>query len=235
MTYLTVVAGHVQAQCLCCAPTPAQMDAVQAALEAVMASLGLQPEQVQTDHGPCFLGAEEGSRLAVPGRLTLWLASLGIAHRFIPVRQPHRNGAVERFHGAVEASWRGEAGGLEALRQVWNVEKPGLDAAHQPYHGTAGSRLERVWALLGEVQVERRVDSQGKCGLFGRPLRVGMAAAGQEVVIRFDAARRLVVVEDAHAAVLRELVLEWLTLDWLWEAVPLSAQAVNSSDSSTPR
>lgn len=192
MSYLTVMAGHVQAQCLTCVPTPVQMDAVQATLAAVMGSLGLQPEQIQTDHGPCFLGAEERRRLAVPGRLTLWLASLGVAHRFIPVRRPQRNGAVERFHGAVETSWRGEAGGLEALQVVWNVEKPDLDAAHQPYQGWAGTRLERVWALLATVQVQRRVDAQGKCGLFGRPLRVGMAAAGQEVTIRFDAARRLV-------------------------------------------
>lgn len=228
------MAGHVQAQCLSCIPTPAQMDAVQAALAEVMASLGLQPEQIQTDHGPCFLGAEERRRLAVPGRLTLWLASLGIAHRFIPVRAPHRNGAVERFHGAVEMSWRGEVGGLEALRRVWNVEKPVLDAAHTPYSGTAGSRLDRVWALLAGVQVERRVDSQGKCGLGGRPLWVGQAAAGQEVTIRFDAARRLVVVRDAHAIVLREVALEWLTVDWLWEPVPLSAQALDIPDISIP-
>jgi hypothetical protein len=233
--YLTVMAGHVQAQCLRCAPTPAQMDAVQASLAVLMSSLGCQPAQVQTDHGPCFLGAEEGNRLAVPGRLTLWLASLEIAHRFIPVRQPHHNGAVERFHGAVETSWRGEAGGLEALRQVWNIEKPVLDAAHRPYRGQAGSSLERVWALLDTVQVARRVDSQGKCGLFGRPLRVGLAAAGQEVTIRFDAVRQLVVVEDVHAVVLCDVALAWLTLEWLWDAVPLSAQTIDPPDTSTPR
>ena len=230
MSYLTVMAGHVHAQCLSCAPTPATMDAVQAALATVLAERRCQPEQIQTDHGPCFLGAEESRRLAVPGRLTLWLASLGIAHRFIPVRQPQRNGAVERFHGAVETSWRGEAGGLEALQVVWNVEKPELDAAHRPYQGKAGSNLEEVWALLAGVRVGHRVDSQGKCGLFGRPLRVGMAAAGQEVTIGFDAARRLVMVENVHAVVLREVALEWLTVDWLWEPVPLTAHAIDSSD-----
>ena len=185
-------------------------------------------------HGPCFLGAEEGRRLAVPGRLTLWLASLGIAHRFSPVRQPHHNGAVERFHGAVETSWRGEAGGLEALRAVWNVEKPDLDTAHTSYRGKAGSSLVQVWTLLAEVRVARRVDSQGKCGLFGRPLRVGQVAAGQEVAISFDAPRRLVVIADAHAVVLREVELPWLTLDWLWEPVLLSAQALDFPDTSTP-
>jgi transposase InsO family protein len=209
------------------------MDAVQAELAQLLARLGLQPLQLQTDHGPCFLGAEDGSRLAVPGRLTLWLASLGIAHRFIPVRQPHRNGAVERFHGAVETSWRGEGGGLEALRQVWNVAKPGLDAAHQPYRGRVGSSLAPVWALLAGVQVERRVDSQGKCGLWNRPLRVGRAAAGQEVRMHFDAARRLVVVTDAHALVLCERELDWLTETWLWEPVPLTAHASHASDTST--
>lgn len=220
-----MMAGHVQAQCLSCAPSHARMDVVQAEIAALFAQQGCQPEQVQTDRAPCFLGAEARDRLAVPSRLTLWLAGLGIRHQLIPVRQPHRNGAVERFHGAVEHSWRDEVAGLEALRAVWNVEKPPLDAAHQPYRGQAHFRMERVWALLARVRVWRRVDVQGKVGLFNRQVRVGREAAGQEVEVSFDAEQRQVVIRDVHAVVRCTPPLPWLTAEWLWEPVPLTDQA----------
>jgi hypothetical protein len=168
------------------------------------------------------------------------LIGLGISHQLIPVRQPQRNGAVERFHRAVEHSWRDEAGGLEALRTVWNVERPALDSAHQPYRGREGFSMERVWALLATVRVARRVDGyplagEGKFGLWNRPVRAGKAAAGQEVEVTFDAKRQRLVVSDVHAVMLREVELPWLTEDWLWEPVPLSAQAAYSPDTSTIR
>jgi transposase InsO family protein len=114
------------------------MDVVQADLAHRFATLGCIPRQIQTDRHPCFLGAAEPSRAALPGRFTLWLVGLGIGHRLIPVRRPQRNGAVERFHGAVERSWRGEAGGLAALIAVWNAERPPLSRRPRRYRGRAG-------------------------------------------------------------------------------------------------
>lgn len=220
------MAGSSQAQCLLCCPSQARMSVVQAELARLLATRGCQPQQLQSDRAPCFLGAEAGERAAVPSRLSLWLAGLGISHQLIPVRQPQHNGAVEH-------SWRGEAGGLDALRTVWNVEKPTLDAAHQPYRGRAGFRLARVWDVLATVRVWRRVDSQGKVGLWNRPLRVGRGAAGQEVAVTFAAEQRRV--SDAHAVVLREVALPWLTEDWLWEPVPLADQAAHPPVTSTVR
>lgn len=205
------------------------MDVVQTDIARVLAGQRRQPEQIQSDRAPCFVGAEATDRLAVPSRLTLWLAGLGIAHQLIPVRQPQRNGAVERFHGAVEHSWQGEPDGLDALRQVWNMEKPSLDPAHRPYRGREGFEMARVWALLSRVQVWRRADVQGKIGLFNRLVRLGSRVAGEELAVRFDAARRVVVVRDGSGTLVREVKLNWLTEDWLWEPVPLTDQAAHNA------
>jgi hypothetical protein len=193
------------------------------------------PRQLQTDRHPAFLGAEEPDRAALPSRLTLWLAGLGIAHRLIPVRRPQCNGAVERFHGGVEHSWRGEDGGREALTAVWNAERPALSRRHRRYRGRAGFALARVWRLLAQTAVRRRVNGQGKISLWDRPLSVGTAVAGQEVTVRFDPAHRTVVVRDTHERVVRERPLPWLTVDWLWAPVALSDLQTHCPGPSTCR
>jgi hypothetical protein len=196
------------------------MAVVQAELAHLFAALGLIPRQIQTDRGACFLGAEEPSRAALPSRLTLWLTGLGIAHRLIPVRRPQRNGAVERFHGGVEQSWRGEAGGLEAFTAVWNAERPPLSKRHRRYRGRAGFSMRRVWALLGQTQVRRQVSRQGTLSLWDRLVYVGTPAAGQTVTVRFEPSTRCALVHDAHERLLRAVPLPWLTADWLWAPVP---------------
>jgi hypothetical protein len=209
------------------------MRAVQAALAGLFAALGLVPRHVQTDHGACFLGADTAQRAAVPSRITLWLTGLGIAHRFIPVRRPAHNGAVERVHGALGQSWRGEAGGIEALIAVWNVERPPLAAGHRPYPGRAGFDLGRVWVLLAQTQVRRQVDRAGRISLWNRPVWVSKRLVGQAVTVGFDAARRRVVIRDAHERLVREAELAWLTADWLWEPVALTDQGAHSPDRPT--
>ena len=126
------------------APARPQQALAQAALARTLASEGVQPAVVQSDRGACFIGTETGSA-AVPSRVTLWLWSLGIEHRLLPPRRPQRNGAVERLHGALERSWQGEPGGLEALLPVWNQGKQGATTATTPYRGLDGSDLERFW------------------------------------------------------------------------------------------
>jgi hypothetical protein len=186
--------------------------------------LGLIPRQIQTDRHPCFLGAEEPTRAALPSRLTLWLAGLAIGHRLIPVRRPQRNGAVERFHGGVERSWRGEAGGRAAFTAVWNAERPPLSRRHRRYRGRTGFAMTRVWRLLGQTQITRQVSRQGSLSLWDRLIYVGMRAAGQPVTVTFDPATRRAVVRDVHEHPLRDVRLPWLTADWLWAPIPLTDQ-----------
>jgi hypothetical protein len=209
------------------------MDQVQADLAHCFAELGLLPRQIQTDRHPAFLGAEEPDRAALPGRLTLWLAGLGIAHRLIPVRRPQRNGAVERFNGGVAHSWRGEEDGLAALTAVWNAERPPLSHRHRRYRGRAGFALKRVWVLLEQTHVVRRVNPQGKLRLWNHDLWVGTAAARQDVTVRFDAATRQAIVRDAREQVVRAGSLPWLTADWLWAPVAPADHRAHGPDPST--
>jgi hypothetical protein len=227
------VAGHRQARCLAALTASPRAQAAQAGLAQVFAQRGCQPPVVQTDRGPCFVGAEGSGAKAVPSRLTLWLWGLGIEHRLIPARRPQCNGAVERFHGGMEQNWRGEAGGLEALVAVWNVDKPPLDEGHRPYLGRAGFDATRVWTGLGRVQVQRQVDRDGKISLWDRSIRVAKSAAGQTVQVRFAADGRQLRVCDAHERLLAEVALPWLTVDWLWEPVPVADQARHPGDTSS--
>jgi transposase InsO family protein len=209
------------------------MAVAQAGLAQVFATLDRQPPLVQTDHGACFLGAEGGATAAVPSRLTLWLWGLDIEHRFMPVRHPQSNGAVERWHGGLKQAWAGEDGGLEALQAVWNVDKPPLAADHRPYRGRAGFDWEQVWTKLGQVRVQRRVDRQGKLSLWDHPVRVGQTAANLLVTVTFDPAHAQVVVHDEHEVLLAAVTLPWLTEEWLWADVPLPDQAAHPPGTST--
>jgi hypothetical protein len=209
------------------------MRVVQAELARLFAQHGLTPRQVQSDRGSCFIGAEGADTAALPGRLTLWLVGLGVGHRLIPVRRPQHNGAVERFHGGVEHSWRGEDGGLAALIAVWNAERPPLSEGHRPYGGRTAFDLGRVWELLGHTRVTRRVNRQGKLSLWDRTVWVGTRAAGQTVTVTFDPTARQAIIRDAHEQVLRQTTLPWLTVDWLWEPVPPTDHHAHRRDPST--
>jgi hypothetical protein len=184
-------------------------------LDRLMTARQEQPAVLQTDRGSCFVGAEGGNRTAVPGRLTLWLWGLGIQHQILPAAKPWRNGAVERFNGAIEHSWQGEADGLADLQLVWNWGKD-VTQPVIPYVGRAGFSLAKVWQGLATVRVRRSVDRQGKLSLWDRPVRVGARWADREVVVAFDAAQQVVVVHDKHGQLIGEKALPWLTDEWLW-------------------
>jgi transposase InsO family protein len=230
---LSVIAGTRDGRCLACPPSALRMDRVQADLAHQFADLGVIPREIQTDRHPAFLGAEESDRAALPSRFTLFLAGLGIGHRLIPVRRPQCNGAVESFHGGVEQRWRGEPGGLEALTKVWNAERPPLSRRHRRYRGRAGFTMAQVWQLLGQTEVRRQVNRQGKLRLWNHDVSVGIQAAGQTVTVRFDPEHRTMVVRDAHEQVVGQRSLPWLTADWLWAPVAPTDQHAHCPDPST--
>jgi len=230
-----VVSGPRHGLCLAVVPVPGERTScVLAALHQLMQQRHEQPAVVQTDRASCFVGAEGGPHKALPGRLTLWLWGLGIQHRVLPPAKPWRNGAVERFHGALEHSWAGEADGLVALQAVWNQDKCG-PATAVPYQDRAGFTLERVWQGLAPVQVRRSVDAQGKLSVWDRPLRVGRAWAYRPVILTFDAARRLVVVRTPQGAPIRDVPLPWLTNAWLWAGIDGADQPCNHDGTPTFR
>lgn len=208
------------------------MAQVQAELAHLFATHGRIPRTVPTDRHPCFLGAEEPDRAALPGRLTLWLAGLGIGHRLIPVRRPQHNGAVERFPGGIAQRWRGEPGGLDALIAVWNAERPVLSRRHRRSRGRAGLAMRRVWALLAQSRVVRQVNRQGKLSVWDHSRSVGAQAAGQRVSVTVDPTTRCAVIRDTHDQVLRELPVPWLTEAWRWAAVAPTDHHAHAPDRS---
>jgi hypothetical protein len=231
---VSIVEGPRAGRCLTVAPARPRQAAAQAALARSLASEGVQPAVVQTDRGACFIGTETGS-VAVPGRLTLWLWSLGIEHRLLPPRRPQRNGAVERLHGALERSWQGEPDGLAALLPVWNQGKQVATPATTPYRGRAGSDLTRVWTGLARVQVQRRVTRQGTISLWDRPVRVGRSWVEQTVTLTFDAVHQRLGIRDAYDTLIREHDLLWLTCDWLWATVPVTDHVAHPGVTSSER
>ena len=119
-------------------------------------------------------------------------------------------------------------GGLE-------LRKASPATSRTPYRGRDGWRLDWLWQALGRVRVERRVDRQGKLSLWDRPVRVGRRWADRAVVGSFAAERQVVVIRDERGAVLRELTLPWLTADWVWAGVAVTAPPVELCDTSTFR
>jgi hypothetical protein len=217
------------APCLAVSASPARTGAVVGVLAQVFSRIGRQPQALQTDRGPCFIGAEGGETLALPGRLTLWLWGHGIEHRVTPPGKPQRNGAVERWNGAMAHSWAGEAGGLEALVAVWNYGKGWPGEECPPYRGRAGWREERLWERLARVRVLRRVDRQGKLSMWDRPVRVGSRLGDRTVVLTFDAERRVLTVHDERGGLLTERALPWLTADWVWSVLEPAVQVVTGA------
>ncbi len=171
----------------------------------------------------------------MPGRLTLWVWSMGISHRLTPPRRPQANGAVERFHGAVAHSWQGEPDGLPALVAVWNQGKPPPTPATRCYQGRADSSLARVWQQLGTLRVARRVTRQGTIHLWNRTERLGVAWAQQTVTVTADAAHQHLVVTDDTDTCVCTLAVDWLKLDWLGEPVAVTDQAPHSGAATTTR
>lgn len=231
---MSIVEGPRGGRCLGVARAQPRRAAAQASVARTLARLGRQPDVVQSDRGACFVGAEAASA-AIPNRFTLWLWGLGIAHRLTPPRRPRRNGAVERLHGALERSWMGEDDGLAALLAVWNHGKHPATPAATAYPGRAGSDLARVWAGLAGVTVQRRVTRQGTASLWDRPVRVGRAAANTVVTLTFQAERRVLVARDAHDTLVREIEMGWLTLDWLWEDIPVTDHVAHPDATSSRR
>ncbi len=86
---------------------------------------------------------------------------------------------------------------------------------------------------MAHVTVTRRVSRQGTTSLWDRPLRIGRRWADQPVVLTFDAARRRAIVRDERGTLLHELVLSWLTLDWLWADVPVTDHLAHTGVTST--
>jgi hypothetical protein len=197
---------------------PAQ---VQAALRRRFAVWG-GPRRLRTDNGAPW-GAAGGD---LPTALALWLWGLDGAVVHNRPRRCTENGRVERTHGVL-ARWAephacASAEALQAAltaasamqRETFPALGGGSRAAAYPAPAAGGRPYDpareadlfdehRVWARLARRTVRRRVDKVGRISVYNRPLGVGRARAGQEVLVGFDATAIAWVIRDAAGSVLR--------------------------------
>lgn len=192
-------------------------------------------DRVQTDKDKRLVKANHPHPF--PTSFTLWLAGLGIAHDLAP--SAPENGCSERFNRTwYERVVLGRTvHSQEALQQISDEElywmnhklpSRGRACAGRPplvaYPEAKTPRriftpdqelelfsIERVYEYLATQHWWRRVSQVGQISLGGQYYGVGMAYAGQDVKVTFDAEKAEFVVEDAHQEVIKGLTPKNLT------------------------
>jgi hypothetical protein len=166
------------------------------------------PDRVRVDNGYPW-----GTPRDSPSETALWLIGLGVEPIWNPPARPTCNPKVERCNGLAQ-QW-GElhtcadcAEAARALGRVCRIQReeypairgrpraeafPALYIPRRVYQ-RARERvlwdLARVDAFLGRGCWVRRADCNGKISIYGHGRSVGRCRAGQESVVRFDAATR---------------------------------------------
>jgi len=192
---------------------------IQDGLRCVFACWGL-PEHLRVDNGyPWGSGGE------FPPEMALWLIGLGIDMVWIPPACPQQNGVVERAQGTGQNWAEPETcAGPEELQARCDA----LDQRQReryPYRGR--SRLEvypelkhtqrryrprreaaewdvtRVWSVVANELVARRVDRSGSISLYHRTRYVGKPHVGTIVYVSLDPAGPTWVIADAKGNELR--------------------------------
>jgi len=169
------------------------------------------PDAIQTDNEVCLAGQPTDP---APSQLTLWLAGLGVVHRFIRPGQPTDQAQIERTHRTLDnftdipdglpdlASLQQR---LDAEREQYNTLFPAAasDCAGQPpllahpelrqpcrpYHPEWERQLfeeQRVYDYLATIPLERKVSKVGQIQLGGRSRGVGRAYVGQTLAVGCD-------------------------------------------------
>jgi hypothetical protein len=185
------------------------------------------PQAIRVDNGYPW-----GTPRDLPTELALWLIGLGVEVIWNPPAQPRKNPKVERCQGLADAwaephtcagpeqlkdhlDWTGRIQRQEypSLQGVSRVERfPELIVPHRPYQPSQEPELwelDRVDQWLTQRVWVRRVSQTGVISMYGHRRSLGRVYRGQEVVVRFDRARRSWIVSDGAGA----LVVQFLA----WE------------------
>jgi hypothetical protein len=172
------------------------------------------PDSVQTDNE---LGLAGTPTDALPSRLTLWLAGLGIAHTFIRPGQPRDQPEIERQHRTLDGfvldatSTQNRLtlqGRLDQERHLYNTAYPTRAsdcAGRAPLRAHPELRrprrtytlqaelqlfdLQRVYDYLATFTFERKVNARGQVSLGSRLYSVGGRYRGHTVRLQLDAQR----------------------------------------------
>ena len=215
---------------------------------------GTLPDALQTDNEVC-LGGQPTDPL--PSHLTLWLVGLGVRHQFIRPATPTDQAQIERTHRTLDnfTELLDERLDLATLQQRLDLEceqhnqwfpsrasdcrgRPPLQVhpevlvprrAYRPEWERQLFDLERVYAYLATIELERKVSHVGQIQLGGRAAGVGRAYAGRTVLVRCDPSARVWVVRDRDENELARLPVQGIdmsTLTGLGDETPVVEQPV---------
>lgn len=188
-----------------------------------------RPDHVRVDNGYPW-----GTSRDLPSELALWLIGLAVEPIWNPPARPTRNAKVERSNGLTQqwgeihtcADIRQAERALTKAARIQREEYPSCDgrsrleaypALRVPRRRYRRARDEAAWDLsrvdvfLARGSWVRRVDCNGRISIYGHGRTVGRDRAGQDVVLRFDAARRLWWVSEPDETPLKELPATELT------------------------
>jgi transposase len=203
---------------------------IQEGLRQVFSTWGL-PERLRVDNGyPWGSGGE------FPPEMALWLIGLGIEMVWIPPACPQQNGVVERAQGTGQR-WT-EPGTCTAREELQRRcdELDRLQRERYPYRdqcsrwqvypslkhtGRTYRRREeasawdvsKVWAVIGQQVVQRRVDASGSVSLYHRTRYVGKPYIGKIVYVSLDPTGPTWVIADQAGNELRTHAAEELTAE----------------------
>jgi transposase-like protein len=206
---------------------------VRAVIRSAFARWQTLPDTVQTDNEACLGGQPSDP---APSRLTLWLAGLGVHHRFIRPNTPTDQAEIERTHRTLDGfvglpDPRQDVAQLQqrldAERELHNrsfacrasdcagrpplLAHPELLRPRREYHLEWERALfdeQRVYAYLATVSLTRKVTSTGQIHLYGVLRSVGRGLAGQSVSVQCEARTRVWVVSQADGTELKRLPIE---------------------------
>ena len=203
------VGSHAAASTILEAPRPTW---VAAGMAQMWTTLGV-PAAAQFDNHSNFRGAIPPG-WAHFGPVVATCLDLDVVPRFIPLREPWRNGVVEHFNDVWDKSFfRTERfGGLDHLRRE-NAAFVAFHNEHHRYSAHGGASPDEVWAgrtyqpLLpgyavptslpakGRIEVVRYIRSNRRLDLFGKRLTVAEEHTHQYVTATIRVrAKQLVVV-----------------------------------------
>jgi transposase InsO family protein len=172
---------------------------------------GYLPEAIRTDHGSCFVGAEKHS---FPSNFTLYLWGLGVSHELIPVRNPAKNGGIERDqrtfneHFLIDYQFSSHEKiekDAEAFGSFQNNYVPSrsvrcqgrtasetakrLECQAREYKRSQEEKrfsVDRIYDKLADLRWPRMVSGNGFITLGHHKYYVGWAFKRKEIEVRFD-------------------------------------------------
>jgi hypothetical protein len=207
------------------------------------------PDHIRVDNGHPW-----GSWSDLPRALPLWLIGLGVDVIWNDACCPEENGKVERMQG-VTKQWA-EPGRCSDRAQLsrrleWAVRiqrevypairgrtrleaYPALGQRRRPYRRDqeeAWWDQTRIDAFLSGGVWQRLVSRTGQISLNNRNYRVGRGYAGRVVSVRFEAAGRQWVVQDARGQELARHAAEQITRERIMELDVMHRRINKRSDS----